>query len=675
MKTDLGRPFRPVPDARVRRLRDRLRASKSDCRDASRRSSCCLATRWPSGPAGWATCRGRTARSSSRRASGLVERSVRRVDFALDRNAGYYPLSVRHSLRHGFNRERMRPGHPNIFLDSSQGRRLPGSETVQGALRGWLFSKRRYVSSALLERMRAECSLVVLANVQSHPAVPFLLAARRLGIPTVGYVASWDHTVGKGLVSPHVTALRRPERRDARRSRSLPRHRPAARDRDRLAADRRLPAAVGRSPSTRRSSRSSTSCPGVPVVLVAGNTPTNAPYEGRFVERLVDWWRTSGVGGRLPAPLPAASARRRLARALRGRARMPGRRGPGALVHRPRDARDAAPARRLRRGERRDDPARQPRERPARGLRAVRRGRLARRAARRAERHRQALLRPRSTRTRSCARRASRRSSPGSTARSRNRPRSRRSARRVASDVVGEVDGRAAERVVDAIVAVESARGLGRRGRSRAASRIGGVSVQSDGARAGLPARRRRRRAQARPERRSCPVYNGGEEIVENLALIRSAAARGLPPEDIELIVVSDGSVDGTTERLLEAQSDVDMHVIHYDRNLGKGYAVKMGALDVGGRLGRDRRRRPRPRPGRDPRLSRDRAARAARLRDRLEAASGLGRLLPALAPRRELVLPAAEPRPVPARRPRHAGGAQGVPPRRSPRRSCPCCS
>jgi CDP-glycerol glycerophosphotransferase (TagB/SpsB family) len=26
-------------------------------------------------------------------------------------------------------------------------------------------------------------------------------------------------------------------------------------------------------------------------VLVTGNTPTNAPYEGRFVERLVAWWQ------------------------------------------------------------------------------------------------------------------------------------------------------------------------------------------------------------------------------------------------------------------------------------------------------------------------------------------------------------------------------------------------
>jgi CDP-glycerol glycerophosphotransferase (TagB/SpsB family) len=31
--------------------------------------------------------------------------------------------------------------------------------------------------------------------------------------------------------------------------------------------------------------------PARPLVLVMGNTPTNAPYEGRFVERLVGWWQ------------------------------------------------------------------------------------------------------------------------------------------------------------------------------------------------------------------------------------------------------------------------------------------------------------------------------------------------------------------------------------------------
>jgi len=79
------------------------------------------------------------------------------------------------------------------------------------------------------------------------------------------------------------------------------------------------------------------------------------------------------------------------------------------------------------------------------------------------------------------------------------------------------------------------------------------------------------------------PVYNGGDEIVENLSVIRRDAGGDLPPEDVELIVVSDGSIDGTTERLIEGQSDVDMHVIHYNRNFGKGYAVKLGAMEAKG--------------------------------------------------------------------------------------------
>lgn len=75
------------------------------------------------------------------------------------------------------------------------------------------------------------------------------------------------------------------------------------------------------------------------------------------------------------------------------------------------------------------------------------------------------------------------------------------------------------------------------------------------------------------------PVYNGGDEIVDNVATIRRALADGLPGEEIEVIVVSDGSIDATAERLLAARDDLGVRVIHYDRNLGKGYAVKTGAL------------------------------------------------------------------------------------------------
>jgi hypothetical protein len=219
---------------------------------------------------------------------GIVERAARRIDLAIDRNAGYYPLSVRHSLRHGFNRERMRPGHPNLFLDSSLTGRLPESERLDRLVRGWLFSQRRYASRELVRRMRDSCSALVVANVQSLQAVPFLNAARRLGLRTVGYVASWDHTVGKGIVSPHVrryVVQNEVMRDDLVRHHGIDGERVVVTGwpqsdvfhlrRPREAYDG-IVLSLGLDPSR-------------PVVLVAGNTPTNAPYEGRFVERLVGW--------------------------------------------------------------------------------------------------------------------------------------------------------------------------------------------------------------------------------------------------------------------------------------------------------------------------------------------------------------------------------------------------
>lgn len=79
------------------------------------------------------------------------------------------------------------------------------------------------------------------------------------------------------------------------------------------------------------------------------------------------------------------------------------------------------------------------------------------------------------------------------------------------------------------------------------------------------------------------PVYNGGDEIVDNVSVIQRALTEGLPDDEIEMIVVSDGSIDDTAERLLAARSEAGIRVIHYDRNLGKGYAVKAGALAAHG--------------------------------------------------------------------------------------------
>lgn len=78
------------------------------------------------------------------------------------------------------------------------------------------------------------------------------------------------------------------------------------------------------------------------------------------------------------------------------------------------------------------------------------------------------------------------------------------------------------------------------------------------------------------------PVYNQAGTIVDNLRTIRERVEAGVG-KGVELIVVSDGSVDASGERLLEDPSH-RARVIHYDRNLGKGFAIKAGALAAQGR-------------------------------------------------------------------------------------------
>jgi glycosyltransferase involved in cell wall biosynthesis len=78
------------------------------------------------------------------------------------------------------------------------------------------------------------------------------------------------------------------------------------------------------------------------------------------------------------------------------------------------------------------------------------------------------------------------------------------------------------------------------------------------------------------------PVYNQAGSIVDNVQVIHERVAAGVDGA-VEVIVVSDGSVDSTEERLLESRLP-DVRVFHYDRNLGKGYAIKTGALEARGR-------------------------------------------------------------------------------------------
>jgi hypothetical protein len=225
------------------------------------------------------------------------EKAFRRVDQWLDRRVGFYPLSLRQSLREGFNQGRLQPGHQNWFLDPELAGPLPLRAPLDPALMRWHYGRLRYVPPKLLRRLRSERPAVVLANIQMHAVVPFIVGARRVGLPLVGHVASWDHTVGKGIVSPH---LRRYIVQNAVMRDDLVRYHGI--DRDRIVVTGWPQTDVFHRKRPRREYEQVVRALGLdpsrPVVLVMGNTPTNAPYEERFVGRLVTWWEESGAASR-----------------------------------------------------------------------------------------------------------------------------------------------------------------------------------------------------------------------------------------------------------------------------------------------------------------------------------------------------------------------------------------
>ena len=76
------------------------------------------------------------------------------------------------------------------------------------------------------------------------------------------------------------------------------------------------------------------------------------------------------------------------------------------------------------------------------------------------------------------------------------------------------------------------------------------------------------------------PVYNERNTVVEILRRMRQVDL----PVDLEIVVVDDGSDDGT-EKVLGALEDSTLRVIHHQRNRGKGAAIRTGLEHARGDL------------------------------------------------------------------------------------------
>ena len=222
------------------------------------------------------------------------EKIFRRADDWLDRRVGFYPLSLRHSLREGFNRERMQPGHQNWFLDPRLAGPLPLRAPLDAAMMRWHYGRLRYVPGPLIERLRKERPAILLANIQMQAVVPFIVGGRRYGLPLVGHIASWDHTVGKGIVTPHLQ--RYIVQNDVMRA-DLVRYHGISPEKIVVTGWPQTDVFHRKRPREEYEAvlRELDLDQTRPVVLVMGNTPTNAPFEQQFVERLVHWWEESGA--------------------------------------------------------------------------------------------------------------------------------------------------------------------------------------------------------------------------------------------------------------------------------------------------------------------------------------------------------------------------------------------
>ena len=278
---------------------------------------------------------------------------------------GYYPLAIRLNRRQGIPSQAhgARSRQLDARLRAQEGRFHGGTGNRAERWRPGT-SDRCATSPALsASAWERECAALVLSNVRKpHAVVPFLVAARRLRIPIVAHVAAGTARSARASSLRSATST---SSRTARMEDDLATLPGIGSERVRVTGWPQTDVYSER--RTREEFdglvRSFGLDPSLPLVVVMGNTPTNAP--SRIASSSV-----SSAGG---TPKGAVASRSCFVRA---RATAPGASGSrppsrrtactdaGGELHRLRRPGDGSPARGLRRGQRRDDPARGDRQRP-----------------------------------------------------------------------------------------------------------------------------------------------------------------------------------------------------------------------------------------------------------------------------------------------------------------------
>jgi hypothetical protein len=220
----------------------------------------------------------------------LVERAQKFLDSQLDKQIGYFPVSIRFNIRHKFQTERLRKHHHNWFYDETRKGLLPDWDLFYFLMRKWVFSSARFVPQRLTQYLRKNVSHLIVTNLQFHANIPLIIAAYRLGIPIIAYIASWDHPVGKGIVFPHCCKYIVQNKKMAN---DLVNYQEIERERITVTGWPQSDVFAKIQPRNKYNAlldsfgiNKDKKC-----VLITGNTETNAPYELQFLERFFTYWR------------------------------------------------------------------------------------------------------------------------------------------------------------------------------------------------------------------------------------------------------------------------------------------------------------------------------------------------------------------------------------------------